>query len=124
MLKKTILISVLVGALGMGLIMYFTTPATVHPIVLVVFFLCLYAVVLGVVAMLLYVVQQIYLRIRPHHRSRTDIDRGVYEYATIIALGPVILIALQTVGQLQITDVLFTAMFVAIGCFYVAKRRE
>lgn len=122
MLKKVIAITTLLGLVGALLIVYLTTPATIHPIGLLVFFICVYAVVLGAVTVMVYLIQRILQRFtRYKHTELRLID--AYEYATVIALGPVILLALQTVGRLQFVDVLFTAIFVGLGCFYIAKRR-
>lgn len=122
MFKKIILSSTLLGAVGALMIVYSTTPATIHPIGLLVFFLCIYAVTLGLITGMMYVLQQIYIRL-----SRRAVQSSLltaYEYSTVIALGPVILLALQTVGRLQLADVVFTALFVALGCAYIAKRRR
>jgi len=122
MLKKIIAITTGVGILGALAIMYLTTPATIHPVGLLVFFVCVYAASLGLITVLVYVSQRIYYKIRIKHSTNVSMI-SVYEYATVVALGPVILLALQTVGKLQLTDVLFTAVFVGLGCFYITKRR-
>lgn len=122
MLKKIIATSTGVGILGALAIMYLTTPATIHPVGLLVFFVCVYAATLGLITVLVYTSQRLYYQVRAKHATKVSLVT-VYEYATVVALGPVILLALQTVGRLQMTDVLFTAIFVALGCFYIAKRR-
>lgn len=122
MLKKIILASMVIGALGVLLIMNLTTPATIHPFGLLVFFVCVYAVVLGLMTSLLYLSQQVFRKISNKRQADTSLV-AAYEYATIVALGPVILLALQTVGELQLIDVVFTTIFVLLGCFYVSKRR-
>lgn len=121
MLAKVILAVSIASALGALAIVYLTTPATIHPIGLLVFFVCVYGVVLGLVTGMLYVSHHIYQRLTTKNHSTTL--AGIYEYATVIALGPVILLALQTVGRLQFIDVVFTAIFVVLGCFYIARRR-
>lgn len=121
MLKKIIAIATACGALGALSIVYFTTPASIHPIGLLVFFVCIYAVVLGAVTLLLYLLHQLHRRLFGRKAYGVTATR-LYEYATIIALGPVILLALQTVGRLQIIDVIFTTIFVLLGCFYVYRR--
>lgn len=122
MLKKIIAATTLAGALGALAIVYLTTPATIHPIGLLVFFICVYAVVLGGVAALLFGLQHLYKQIAPRQHTPVTLV-GAYEYATVIALGPVILLALQTVGRVRLIDVLLTTIFVILGCFYVSRRR-
>lgn len=122
MLKKIIIASSGLGAILALAIMHLSTPATIHPVGLLVFFVCVYAVSLGAIVLTMYLAQRVYAKI--NSRSGENIDQiAIYEYASVVALGPVILLALQTVGRLQTTDVIFTALFISLGCFYVSKRR-
>jgi hypothetical protein len=40
----------------------------------------------------------------------------------VVALGPIFLIALNTLGQIGIVEVLLVFLLVGLGCFYVIRR--
>lgn len=48
--------------------------------------------------------------------------RKAYYIASVLAFAPVLLLAMQSVGQLQIRDIVLMVAFVSIAIFYVLKR--
>jgi len=52
---------------------------------------------------------------------RIGVKRAYY-IASIVAFGPVLLLAMQSVGQLQIRDVLLVMALLVLAIFYVVKR--
>jgi hypothetical protein len=48
--------------------------------------------------------------------------RRAYYIASVVAFGPVLLLAMQSVGQLQLRDVALVAVLISLGIFYVVKR--
>lgn len=48
--------------------------------------------------------------------------KKAYYYSTVVAIAPVILISMQSVGGAGIYEVGLVALLVALGCLYVAKR--
>lgn len=48
--------------------------------------------------------------------------RKSYYIASVLAFGPVLLLAMQSVGQLQLRDIALTTAFLVIAIFYVVKR--
>ena len=46
----------------------------------------------------------------------------IYYLVSVIALGPVFMLALNTLGQLDIKEILLVMILVFLGCFYVARR--
>lgn len=48
--------------------------------------------------------------------------RKSYYVASVLAFGPVLLLAMQSVGQLQLRDVILMIVFLMIAIFYVIKR--
>ncbi len=56
--------------------------------------------------------------------SRAGINaRKAYYIASIVAFGPVMLLALQSVRQLDATDVILVTVFITLACFYVLKKQ-
>lgn len=45
-----------------------------------------------------------------------------YYIASVLAFGPVLLLAMQSVGQLQFRDTILVTVFLIIAVFYVIKR--
>lgn len=50
--------------------------------------------------------------------------RKAYYIASVVAFGPVMLLALNSVRQLQPTDVLLVGLFIALAIFYISKRNS
>ena len=48
--------------------------------------------------------------------------KQLYYLASVISLGPVLLLALNTLGQLEIKEVILITLLLTIGCFYVLRR--
>lgn len=48
--------------------------------------------------------------------------KQLYYLVSVIALGPVFILALNTLGQLEIKEVILVVMLLVIGCFYVLRR--
>jgi hypothetical protein len=48
--------------------------------------------------------------------------KKAYYYSTVIALGPIIIISLQSVGSVGIYDFGLIVTFIVLGCVYVARR--
>jgi hypothetical protein len=49
--------------------------------------------------------------------------RKLYYLSSIIALAPVFLLALNSIGQLEVKDFVLVLCLVGFACFYVVKRR-
>lgn len=49
--------------------------------------------------------------------------RTLYYLSSIIALAPVFLLALNSIGQLEIKDFVLVLFLASFACFYVVKRR-
>jgi len=49
--------------------------------------------------------------------------RKLYYLSSIIALAPVFLLALNSIGQLEVKDFVLVLFLVGFACFYVVKRR-
>lgn len=53
---------------------------------------------------------------RPLHRKQ------LYYLVSVIGLAPVFFLALNTLGQLEVKEVLLVVLLLTIGCFYVMRR--
>ena len=50
--------------------------------------------------------------------------RKAYYIASAVAFGPVLLLALNSVRQLRVTDILLVGVFLALAIFYISKRES
>lgn len=48
--------------------------------------------------------------------------KTVYYLVSVIGLGPVFILALNTLGQLEIKDIILVVLLLVVGCFYVLRR--
>jgi len=49
--------------------------------------------------------------------------RKMYYISSIVALAPVFLLALNSIGQLELKDFVLVFCLIGLACFYVIKRR-
>ena len=48
--------------------------------------------------------------------------KRAYYYSTVLALAPVLLVGLQSVGAVSIYEICLVVLFEVIACVYVSKR--
>lgn len=106
--------------LGLVYMLLTTSPSEIGPFGIFLFFIFLYLVWLGVFFFISYFGFPILGKFtrRDHHMSR----QRSYYIASILAFAPVLLLAMQSVGRLEVGDVLLVAAFVGLATFYVVKR--
>ncbi|MEO8691184.1 MAG: hypothetical protein ABI397_00190 [Candidatus Saccharimonas sp.] len=121
MLKKTLALSTLASFVVLLAFMQVTSPSTTHPIGLLFVFILLYMLALGVLTYILYVGSSLAVSLR-FTRARLSLKRA-YIYASVVALAPVILVCIQTIGTISLYEVILVIAFEVIACFYVARHR-
>jgi len=103
-----------------------TTPSQVGAPGILAVFMLIYATILCLLTFLLWIGQRIMYRIgRPLHmfrRSSTLSLKRSYYYASVLALGPVIIISLQAVGGIGLYEIGLVCLFLFLGCVYVSRR--
>jgi len=50
------------------------------------------------------------------------VKKKLYYVASVVALAPVFLLALNSIGQLEIKDFVLVIALVALACFYIVRR--
>jgi hypothetical protein len=126
MLNRVVVGSVAIAIALLAVVLHTTQPSTIGPLGILVVFILLYVSVLGVLTFLLYSVSRIASKasasftvkrpIRPLTMSRS------YYFSSVISLGPVMLIGMQSVAEVEFYDVLLIILFVVIACIYISKR--
>lgn len=103
-----------------------TTPGTIGPVGILFVFVTLYVSVLCVLTFLLIVLNRGYARVFQIIPARHPVQRmslmRAYYFSSILALGPVMVVGMQSVGQVGIYEIGLVVLFLVISCIYVAKR--
>lgn len=54
--------------------------------------------------------------------QRVAAQKQLYYLVSVVGFGPVFLLALNTLGQLEVKEVILVTLLITIGCFYVVRR--
>ena len=126
MLGKIIAASTLIAGIILIIMLQVTNPSTVGPLGLLAVFFLLYVIILGAFTELLwlgsYGVQTVGRRFtskRPP--GRLSLARAYY-FSTVLALGPVMALAMKSIGSLGLYETVLIAVFIAVGTLYVSRR--
>jgi hypothetical protein len=126
MLGRVISVIVVLAVVILLAILQTTTPSTAGPIGILFVFIFIYMLVLGALTFLLFWGSKLLGRLRQvitHKAARSSLSLiRSYYFSSILALAPVIFIGMQSVGEVGFYDIALVLLFVAVGCFYVAKR--
>ena len=129
MLGRVLAIATLVAVVLLVIIFYTTVPSTVGPLGVLFVFILLYVVAVGVITFLVYLLSNLFRRVvnsfvNPRRPIGVITFVRAYYFSSVLALGPVMLIGIHSVGRLGLYDVLLVGVFVVISCVYVAKRTQ
>lgn len=105
--------------LALGIMMNATNPLQAGPSSILLVFTLMYGLVLSVMAALLHTVGAIWRMVRP--QKSISLRRGYY-VLSVLSLAPVLLIALNTLGRLEVLEIILILILVGLGCFYVVRR--
>ncbi len=126
-MKQGIVVTIggVTALVALGL-MNLTTPDMVGPLGVLAFFVCTYiAIVCGLYLLLLTGVKSAQTIVRSgklHARLEQVSIWKLYYYASVLALAPVILLGMQSVGEVKMLAVGLLILFESLACFYIAKR--
>lgn len=126
MLGKTIAIVGLVAAGLLLIVLTMTTPPAAGAAGILAVFLLTYIVLLSLLTFGLWAVVKMINKFGHnihvlHSKHSLSLQKSYY-YSTVLALGPIIIISLQSVGSVSIYELSLVILFVTLGCVYVSKR--
>lgn len=110
---------------GLVWITQMTTPASVHPFVVLLVFGMVYVLVLAALTFFIFWGAKIFFKVFRLRRTGQPESISFYRaylYASVIAFAPVALLAMRSVGQQGVGDVLLVLLFEVLACFYVWRR--
>jgi hypothetical protein len=128
MFGRALTVVTLMAAIALSLLAQSTTPSTVGPIGLLAVFFLLYIIFVGILTWIIHWITSAIVYItRPVVLKRPlqalTISQSYY-YASVIALAPIMLLAMKSVSQLGVYEFILIAIFVGIGVFYIRKRLQ
>lgn len=127
MLKRIITITSLASLCLLVIFLNTTAPSTANPFEILLIFIFAYISSLGVVTYFIFGVSYLlsYLLslfgISKKTYNKLTFSNSYY-YATIIALAPILLMGMQSVGVVNVYGLLLVLLFIFIGCLYVSKK--
>jgi hypothetical protein len=96
-----------------------TSPLRNGPLSVLVTFVLIYLLITSTLFCVTLVILKV-ARFLGWHKTLPS--KTVYYLVSVIALGPVFVLALNTLGQLEIKDVILVILLLIVGCFYVLRR--
>jgi hypothetical protein len=126
MLGRVIAISSVLAMVVLFILWQNTTPSTIGPLGILFVFVLMYVSVLGVLTFLLFGLNKIIVKLSTSVTVRKPMSRMTlgrsYYFASVMALAPVMIVGMQSVGEVGLYELLLVVLFVGIACIYIAKR--
>ena len=122
---------ILTGLVSSGLLLFIMTlydPSSVGALGILIVFLLGYVIILCVLTVFLWTLVLLSSRLRGAKGILKNIQqltlREVYYYSSVLALAPVIIISLRSVGNVTLYEIGLILLFEVLGCLYIAKRAK
>ena len=124
MLGKVLAVSTLCAFVLLSALMQSTTPSSIYPIGILFVFILLYALALGVLTFFIFWLSQLVAKLQKVDPTKNDITlKRAYLYASVIALAPVMIAGMASIGRAGFYEILLVVVFEAVACFYVSRQR-
>ncbi len=126
MFTRILTIVTLFAALALLLFVQSTSPVAVGPGGILTVFFLLYLLITGVATWGIYLGGILAGEVKKFARSTSSKEfltfLHAYYYGSVVAMGVIMMIAINSVGSLGIYEIGLVMLFVAIGIFYLTKR--
>lgn len=126
MLPRIVATSSLAALVALFALMTFSTPSTAGPFGLLLIFISAYVFLIGFISLFLFGMNRLIIFLSSGLVAKRPLQplafRRSYQYSTVLAMAPVMLVGLQSVGAIGIYGVLLVAIFEVIACMYVSRR--
>ena len=124
MFPKALAIITLVAFVLLSALLQSTTPSTIHPVGILSVFILFYISALGVLTFFMFGLSKLLVRFVYRNRPVQAMPlQQAYYYASVVALAPVLLVGMHSIGRGTVWDIILVIAFEVIACFYIAKRR-
>lgn len=125
MLNKILTVSAAVGLIGVVAIMTITNPSEAGPAGILLLFVCMYIVVLSATTWMIFYGSRLIKTFTSRGKGAKPVPmslRRSYYYGTVLALGPVLFIGMQSINGIGVYEFGLIVVLVALGCVYVARK--
>lgn len=126
MLARLLVVTGLVAAGLLLILVTTTTPAEAGAMGILAMFLLSYVTILCMMTFLIFGVALMFYRagreLRFFRKKHQISLKKSYYYSSVVSLAPVIIVSLQSVGGVGIYELSLVALFIFLGCIYVARR--
>ncbi len=123
MLTKSIAIITLVAFVLLSALLQSTTPSTIHPVGILFVFILFYLLAMGLLTFFMFWLSRLLARLSSKsHTLQSMSIKQAYYYGSVIALAPVLLVGMRSIGRGDGWDIILVIIFEVIACFYIAKR--
>ena len=123
MLTKSIAIITLVAFVLLSALLQSTTPSTIHPVGILCVFILFYLLAMGLLTFFMFWLSRLLARLSSKsHTLQSMSIKQAYYYGSVIALAPVLLVGMRSIGRGDGWDIILVIIFEVIACFYIAKR--
>lgn len=101
-----------------------TTPSTIHPLGILLVFGLIYTLALCLLTFFLYFGSILlgHFGRRAKDRSTISLQKSYY-YASVLALAPLMVVGMNSVGRTSIYDLVLVMLFEIIALFYITRRQ-
>ena len=126
MLGKVLAVSSLCAFVLLSALMQATTPSSIHPLGILAVFVLIYLLALGVLTFFVFWGSRLMIKVYKRAKAGTGAVltlRRAYLYGSVLALAPVMIIGIASIGRLDFYQILLVLLFEGAACFYVARRR-
>ena len=128
MLGKIIALSSMIAMAYLVFLLQTTTPSTIGPLGILLVFILMYIAALGMLTFFIVGLQKLLLKITVAIDARKAFApmsfMRAYYFASVMALGPVMIIGMQSVSEVGVYELSLVILFLVIACVYVAKRTQ
>lgn len=125
MIEKILLSVGTVASLSVIVILTLTNPSQAGPAGILGLFISVYVVVLVATTFGLAYVSRLVGKLpvasQAKRRSALSIKRAYY-YSSILALGPVLILGMQSVNEVGLYEISLVGLLIGLGCVYVARK--
>lgn len=126
MFAKLLVIIGVVSAVALGYMLISVPPAAAGATGVLAVFLLSYIVSVIVLTFLFFSIQKVLIKLLYSDRTGSVAGqvslRKSYYYGSILALGPVILVSLRSVGKAGAGELILVVILLAIGCLYISRQ--
>ncbi len=126
MLGRILISATVIAFILLVAIFQVTIPGNIGPLGILSVFILLYTIALGLVTFLIFGVSAFLRKTINIFAAKKPMQpltlTHSYYFASVISLGPIMLLGIHSVGELGFYDVLLVIIFIVISLIYVAKR--